>query len=184
MPRARATDQVFHVTGPITLDWGNGMRLTLSPAGMAVGVAPVTAVAPRGRPGRKPSPATQAHVSAMQADDGKPRSRAAYLTVLREAGHQGSDNSASLIVNREAKRVFGGPLGRGRRGKKPARGRKAGRQASPATSLLRAKLAADKAGPGLRDAPHYLRWVVDQPGVKMGLKQAKPIVYRELRAAR
>ena len=120
----------------------------------------------------------------MRADAGKPRTRAAYLAVLREAGHTGSDHSAAVIINREAKRVFGGPLGRSRKAKKTARGRKGGRQASPATTFLRAKLAADKADGGLRDAPHYVRWVVDQPGVKMGLKQARPIVYRELRTVR
>jgi hypothetical protein len=41
-----------------------------------------------------------------------------------------------------------------------------------------------KAKGDVRDAGHYARWVVDQPGNKMGLKAAKPMVYRELRAAR
>lgn len=182
MARRQASGQVLHLTGPVTLDWGNGMRLTLSPASMA-GV-PSPAAEPRGRPGRKPSSATQALVAAMQADGSRPRARADYLAVLRDAGHKGSDNSAALIINREAKRIFGAPLGRSRKGKKKAGNGKGGRQASPATVLLREKLAHDKAASALRDAPHYLRWVVDQPGVKLGLKQARPIVYRELKLVR
>jgi hypothetical protein len=169
--------QVLRVTGPITLDWGNGMRLTLSPA---ASLAPSTE--PRGRPGRKPSPATQALVAAMQTDGSKPRGRLEYLRILREAGHKGSDNSAALIVNRESKRIFGKPLGRAT--EKRSVGREGGREASPATVILRQKLEADKASGELRDAKHYVRWVVDQPGVKLGLKQARPIVYRELRLTR
>lgn len=159
------------------------MRLTLSPAGLAT-PSPASAAA-KGRAGRKPSPATQALITVLAADAavGKARSRAEYLAALREAGHKGSDLSASVIVSREAKRAFGRPLGRGG-GKQRARGRKGGRQPSPATTLLREKLAHDKGAGGLRDAPHYLRWVVDQPGVKLGLKQARPVVYRELRLAR
>lgn len=158
------------------------MRLTLSPAG-AIAPSPVADVKARGKAGRRPSPATQALIAAMTADGGHPRSRSDYLDVLRQAGHKGSDNSADLIINREAKRIFGGRLGRGRKAN-VGKGRKGGRQASPATAILREKLAKDKASGELRDAPHYLRWVVDQPGVELGLKQARPIVYRELRQVR
>ncbi len=119
----------------------------------------------------------------MTADGDRPRSRNDYLAALRGAGHKGSDNSAALIINREAKRIFGAPLVRGHKAKS-GEGRKGGRQTSPATALLREKLAKDKAAGDVRDASHYLRWVVDQPGVKLGLKQARPIVYRELRAVK
>jgi hypothetical protein len=47
---------------------------------------------------------------------------------------------------------------------------------------LRQKLAQDKAAGQLRDAKHYLSWLMDQPGTKLGIKPARPIVYRELRA--
>src|SRR5687768_7361575 len=33
MAKGRASPLVLKVTGPITLDWGNGVRITLSPAG-------------------------------------------------------------------------------------------------------------------------------------------------------
>ena len=120
----------------------------------------------------------------MRADAGNPRSRAAYFTVLREAGHKGSDNSAALIVNREAKRIFGAPLGRTKKGRRKGRGRKGGRQPSPAAVLLREKVQKDHAAGELRDVGHYVRWAVDQPGVKLGLKGIRPIVYRELRRAK
>lgn len=121
----------------------------------------------------------------MQADgvSGTIRSRAQYLTVLREAGHKASETSAGLIVNREARRIFGRSLGRQAGLKRKAsEGAKRGRGPAPETVLLRAKLQADKASGSLRDAKHYLGWLMDQPGVKIGLKPAKPIVYRELRA--
>jgi hypothetical protein len=124
----------------------------------------------------------------MEADvaAGGPRGRQDYLKILRDAGGPKSSNAAGIIVNREAKRAFGKPLGRGKKGRaKRGKGRRGGgRQPSPATSLLREKLLKDKTAGELRDPPHYVRWVVDQPGVKIGLKAARPIVYRELRAAR
>jgi hypothetical protein len=137
--------------------------------------------------GRPPSPATIKLREAMQADAPRPRTRAEYLKLLLDAGGPKSSNAAGIIVNREAKRIFGGSLGRGT-GTRKARGRrggrKGGRQASPGTVALREKLQADRAKGELRDPPHYVRWLVDQPGVKMGLKQARPVVYRELRLAR
>lgn len=169
------TPTVLHLTGPLILDWGNGVRLQLSPAGVAVAPAVV-----KGRPGRKPSPATQALQKAMAEDAqaGRKRSRAAYLQVLRDHGHN-SSASAGAIVAREAKRHFGAALGRS---PKRARGRGGGRQASPATAELRQKMADDAAKGELRDVNHYVRWLVDKAGI--GLKKARPIVYRELRRAK
>ena len=117
----------------------------------------------------------------MKADGSTPRTRADYLEVLRGAGHKGSPNSAALIVNREAKRAFGKPLPR-RQQAGPRLRTHSGRQASPATSMLREKLAEDKAGSGLREATHYVRWLVDKANV--GIQKARPVVYRELRALR
>src|SRR5437868_3344066 len=173
MARARQPT-VLQVTGPVVIDFGNGVRIQLSPVGMAVPVSSATAhpmkdvVAPRGRPGRKPSPATVKLIEAMRADAaaGQPRTRTDYLAVLRGAGGPASDNAAGIIVNREAKRVFGAPLGRLagiRRGKAGPRGR-----GSPATAMLREKLAADKEKGDLRNAPYYTRWLVDQEGLQMG----------------
>lgn len=178
---------VLKVTGPVVLDWGNGIRLQISPAGAVGPVAPA-ALKPKGRAGRKPSPATVALQAEMAEDAraGRQRKRAAYIQILKDHGHKASAASASVIVSREAKRAFGKTLGRGRKGKaKRAKGRRGGgRQASPATTLLREKLQKDKAAGQLRDPPHYVRWVVDQPGVKIGLKTARPIVYRELHRAK
>ena len=122
----------------------------------------------------------------MKADAsaGRPRSRIQYVQFLQAQGHKASVASAGAIVSREAKRIFGAALGRGRRGKKGRKGRAGGRQASPATAMLREKLKLDKANAGLRDATHYTRWLVDQKGVGIGLKGARPIVYRELRQAK
>lgn len=186
MAKARAASQILKVTGPVTLDWGNGFRRTLSPAGLNAEAGPTTP-ATRGRAGRKPSAATQAVVAAMQADAGagRQRSRKEYLEILRQAGHLGSDNSGGLIINREAKRVFGKSLGREKGLKRKTSKSRTRRRRGPApeTVLLREKLNADKASGQLRDAKHYLGWLMDQPGVKLGLKPARPIVYRELRAA-
>lgn len=111
------------------------------------------------------------------------RDRAHYLSMLRKAGHQGGEASAYVILNREAKQAFGRTLGRARGLKRKARGGgKRGRAPAPETVLLRTKLQADKAAGKLHDAKHYLTWLMDQPGTKMGIKPARPIVYRELRA--
>lgn len=153
---------------------------TAAPA--AVERAPEQARPARRGAGRRPSPATQALREAMEKDalEGQPRSRADYLAILQKAGGPKSDNAAGIIVNREAKRAFGQPLGRAKGTQK----RGGGRQASPATEALRAKLQADAAGEGLRDASYYVRWLQDQPGGAIGLKRARPLVYRELASVR
>jgi hypothetical protein len=108
-----ASPRTIRVTGPIILDFGNGLRMQLSP--LPSGHAGADPVASGKRRGRKPSPATQALIDAMQADAASeaPRSRAEYLKVLEDAGHK-SATTASLIIAREAKRAFGKPLGRGK----------------------------------------------------------------------
>ena len=171
MESGRLRETVLHVAGPVTLDWGRGMRLTLCPAAMP------SLAAGASRRGRKPSPATQALIAAMEADSGAPRSRYEYLAILRQAGHTGSDASAAMIVNREAKRVFGRSLGR----EPPSKNGHAARRVAPAALQLREKLAADKRTDGLREPSNYVRWLVDKANI--GLKQARPIVYRELRRA-
>ncbi len=189
MARVKGAATVLHVKGPVVLDWGNGVRIQLSPVGVMGAPAPIALPARKGA-GRPPSPATLALREAMAKDAqaAHPRSRADYLALLKGAGGPGSPNAAGIIVNREAKRAFGHPLGRGKTmgASKDARkgARRGGRQASPATAALRARLAEDAAKGALRDAPYYVRWVVDQPGNKLGLKGARPIVYRELRAVK
>lgn len=187
MARRNVGVTVLKVQGPVVLDWGNGVRIQLSPAGIASSEAVASpAASPRRAAGRPPSPATLKVREAMQADAQahRPQARADYLALLQGAGGPSSTNAAGIIVNREAKRAFGRPLGRGKAKAGRRGGRKGGRQASPATVALRAKLQADKAKGDVRDAPHYVRWLVDQQGVKLGLKQARSVVYRELRLVR
>ena len=174
--------QVLQVTGPIVLDWGNGMRLQISPVGVAVAAPSPTGEKRQRRGGRKATPSTQALISQMQADHaaGKAGSTAHYTAWLMAKEPGKSEGAASQIVRREAKRIFGKSLGRS----KKAKAGKPGRKASPATGVLREKLAHDKAAGELRDASHYLRWLMDQKGHGLGLKGARPIVYRELRAVR
>lgn len=183
---ANAKPRVLRVDGPIIIDFGNGVRFHISPVNGATSTpAPVPAPV-RGRPGRKPSPATVTLVRAMQADAaaGRPRGRQEYLRVLREAGGPASDNAAGIVINREAKRIFGASLSRVVKGRRA--GGRAGKRGpkSPATEKLRAKLAADKEAGDLRDAQYYIRWLVDQDDLKLGLMKARPIAYRELRVAR
>lgn len=188
MPRVKGATTVLHVKGPVVLDWGNGVRIQLSPVGAMGAPAPIAPPARTGA-GRPPSAATLVVREAMAKDAQAehPRSRGDYVTLLQSAGGPASPNAAGIIVNREAKRAFGHPLGRASKGRRKGAlkgARKGGRRASPATAALRVRLQEDASKGDLRDAPYYVRWVVDQPGVKMGLKQARPIVYRELRGAR
>jgi len=84
-----------------------------------------------------------------------------------------------------------GPAGKGisiipptlSRGRRPtSKGGPRGRKPSTATTMLREKLAKDKDAKALREAAFYIRWLVDKANI--GLKQAQPVVYRELRALR
>lgn len=169
--------RVIRVTGPLTLEFSDGTRIRIDPAKPAKGPS-----APRGRP---LSPATVEMKAAMERDHraGKVRDRAHYLGILRNAGHKSSEASAYIIVSREAKRVFGKNLGRQKGLKRKSSGGKTrGRRPSLETELLRGRIASDHANGGVKDARQYLSWLMDQPGVTLGLKQARPIVYRELRA--
>lgn len=160
---------MLHVKGPVVLDWGNGIRIQLPPAGVMGAPAPIASPARKGA-GRPPSAATLALRDAMAKDaqSEHPRSRAHYLAVLQGAGGPVSPNAAGIIINREAKRAFGHPLGRGKAKGASKGARRGGRQASPATAALRAKLAEDAARGEVRDAPFYVRWVVTSPASNSG----------------
>ncbi|MHB8632569.1 MAG: hypothetical protein ACYDBQ_01190, partial [Thermoplasmatota archaeon] len=128
------------------------------------------------RAGRPASPATVKVKEAMQADAaaGGPRPRSEYVAMVM-AGGVASQTAAGIIVAREAKRTFGHLLPRS---KAPAR--RGGRRASKPTGVMRARLAEDARNGSVGSVVHYVRWLVDEAGI--GLKQARPIVYRELRA--
>jgi hypothetical protein len=174
--------RVIKVKGPVVLEFADGTRFRIDP------VQTPTSTKVKGKPGRPLSPATLAMKGAMERDHraGQVRGRAYYLSILKDGGHKGSEASAYLIVSREAKRVFGQNLGRqkGLKRSRAAGGKARGRKPSVETELLRGRIASDKAGGGVKDARYYLAWLMDQPGITLGLKQARPIVYRELRASR
>lgn len=191
--------KVIRLDGPVILDWGNGIRMQLEPVVAPAGARAKAERAPAnagagGRRGRKPSPATQALITAMEADKaaGMQRQRAEYLGVLHGAGYDGSEAGANQILMREAKRIFGHTLGRRGPAKKSAKRKsakkateaEAGRRSSVATQLARGRVEADAAKGELQDATHYVRWLVRQEKANVGLKGARPIVYRELRRVR
>jgi hypothetical protein len=179
-------NRVLRVDGPLVIEWPDGMRIRIEPGREGTSPAASGAAAEaKGRPGRKPSPATLRLIEAMQADhnSGSARSTGDYVQLLLKEDPKKSEGSARQIVLREAKRVFGGPLGRARRGTRSGR-KGGGRQPGPHTAILRQRLQEDKQKGDLRDAKFYVRWLVDQPGVKMGLKGLRPLVYRELRQAK
>jgi len=178
-------EHVIKVGDAVVIEFSNGMRLRLeAPAAGNMATAP--AALAKGRPGRKPSPATQTLIAALQQDaaHGEPRTRQAYLAILTEAGHEGSPNSAYMILNREAKRIFGKPLGRSRAAKSRRKAGGRGPQRRHEAELLRERMAKDKADGGLREPSHYLRWLMDQKGISVGMKGARPIIYRVLREAK
>lgn len=167
------------------LEFQDGTRVRIDPA-----TAP-KALKPKGKPGRPVSPATLKVRAMMQRDHaaGAMRDRQEYLAILRKAGHKGGEASAYVILNREAKSAFGRSLGRQKGLKRKSRKRArssgiGGRAPSEETVMLREKLRADKSTGKLGDAKHYLAWLMDQPGTKRGLKPVRPMVYRELRAAK
>lgn len=141
----------------------------------------------RGR-GRPPNPSTDQLRVMLRKDAaaGKLHEASHYIDWLSGIEKKAKATTIQQTVYRELRQVRGGkPAKRGRAGSRKAKGAKSdgsgpGRQPHPATLQLREKLSKDK--PELKDASHYIRWLVDAAGI--GLRQARPIVYRELRAAR
>lgn len=166
--------RILNITGPVELRFPDGSILRYSPA-----TAPTRAL------GRPATPATQELRSVMSGDKetGKVRPASEYLQILQKAGHQGSKVSAYGTIRREAQRILGKSLPRAKRERQPNQKTQAkgGRKPSPETALLRAKLAEDAAAGRMRDAGHYTRWLVDQRGVSKGLRQLRPLVYRQMR---
>lgn len=183
MPRTK-TPRVVRVDENVILEFPNGTRIRIA-FERAGTDQKATGSSVRGR---KPSPATKRLIEVLHQDKsaGLQRSREEYVSLLKDAGHKGSHSSGNQIVNREARRAFGKALPRRRsvrsQAAKASRGRRPGRPAAVHTVLLRDRLANDAKSASVRDASYYVKWLVDQPGVSIGLKAARPIVYRELRA--
>lgn len=172
--------KTIRIRGAVKLQFEDGSTLIFSPAKPAQARSR-TLDAKQGRP---PSPATLALRAELEKNKvtGTVRSRAEYLQLLRDAGYKGSPSGAYLIVRREVRNILGKAIPKATKRPKSGPARRGGRRAGTETELLRKRLAQDSEGSGIRDASHYVRWLVDQNGVSKGLKQLRPIVYREMRA--
>jgi len=176
----------------LTLPDGSAVRVRPGPYGKGISVIPVGGGAPRtrtprapgtGSRGRPPRPSTVELRTMLAKDAGAGHLKDAvhYLDWLAGKEPKVKRTTLQQTVYRELRAVGGGrPAGRRRKASSGEGGRR-GRAPHPATVQLREKLAKDKAGGGLQDAAHYIRWLVDKANI--GIKQARPIVYRELRGA-
>jgi site-specific recombinase XerD len=143
--------------------------------------------APSRPPGRQPGRDTVKLRETLQADQASDtlQPRAAYLAILG-AGKSRTKHAANFILNREAKRILGRPFGADPApvAVAPVVVRKRGRKPSPPTVVLRERLQADVGGGKVRDASHYVRWLVAKPKLKVKAEQVRPLVWRELRLVR
>lgn len=170
----------------LSLPDGSLVRIQPGPYGKGISVTPL------GRPsaraagkGRPPRPSTIELRERLAADHAAGRLRAAsdYVDWVAARDPKASRTGLQQTVYRELRAFGAKPTGAGtarRRGKGPGGPR--GRQPNPATLLLREKLGKDKEAGGLREPNVYIRWLVEK--TDMGLKKVRPIVYRELRAAK
>jgi len=177
---------------------GRGASVSLRPSGAARGTG---GGAGTGRRGRPPRASTVALRNLIQADMQKGNVKPArdYFEWLVRRDPEVAEATARQVVYREL-RLAGArpaPSSGGRRGRPAKRGRKGGRKAaaaaaegearrgrqpSEATRMLREQIQKDLQGGGVKDAASYVRWLVD--AADLGIRQARPLVYRELRASR
>lgn len=168
----------------LVLKDGTSVLVQPGPYGKGVSLVPVRPrVAGRsrreggtGKAGRPPRPSTIELRELLAKDAGSKKLQTAshYLEWLVGKEPKAKRTTLAQTVYRELRAVGGAP--RGRRGKGDG---KRGRAPHPATVALREKLQKDKDAGQVKEASHYVKWVVDKSG--LGLKQARPIVYRELR---
>lgn len=185
MAMAKAPPAATPLTGKLTLSLPDGSLVRIQPGPYGKGLS----VTPLGRPGspragggggkgRPPRPSTLELRTRLAADSsaGKLRAAREYVEWVAARDPKASRAGLQQTVYREL-RAYGPRkrAGRGRKGAAAARGR----APNPATVALREKLDKDKAAGQLHDAAHYTRWLVEK--ADLGLKQARPIVYRELR---
>jgi hypothetical protein len=176
----------------LSLPDGSTVRLQPGPYGKGLSVTPVTSrtgTGPRGGAGlgRPPRPGT-VELRAMLSKDaaaGHLHPAAHYIEWLSGKEPKAKRASLQQTVYREMRSILAenpkaAPKKTGQ-GRKSASSGRRGRAAHPATLALREKLEKDRQAGGLKDAAHYIRWLVERANI--GLKKARPIVYRELRAA-
>jgi hypothetical protein len=161
----------------LALPDGSVMRVQPGPYGKGISVTPLTrAAAGHSGKGRPPHPSTLALRERMARDKaaGRLRSASEYVAWVSSQDPKAPRAGLQQTVYREL-RVAGGAKGRRRKAGGGARGR----APNPATLALRERLAKDRET-GLKERAFYVRWLVEK--ADLGLKKARPIVYRELRA--
>ncbi|MEA3189753.1 MAG: hypothetical protein QOD77_335 [Thermoplasmata archaeon] len=174
----------------LVLKDGTSVLVQAGPYGKGVSIVPVRPrVAGRarregagtGKAGRPPRPSTLElrEVLAKDAASHKLHPASHYLEWLVGKEPKSKRTTLAQTVYRELRAVGGAPRARRRKGGADAGGKR-GRAPHPATVALREKLVKDRDSGQVKEASHYVKWVVDKAGI--GLKQARPIVYRELRA--
>ncbi|HEX2066125.1 MAG TPA: hypothetical protein VHI93_04860 [Candidatus Thermoplasmatota archaeon] len=159
----------------LALPDGSLVRIQPGPYGKGISLTPL----PRSRAegsgkGRPPRPSTLDLRQRLAADKaaGKLRPASDYVQWVMARDPGAPRLGVQQTVYRELRAVGGTARrkGAGTRGRAP----------HPATVALRERLAKDKEGGGLKEPAYYVRWLVEKADV--GLKQARPLVYRELRA--
>jgi hypothetical protein len=173
----------------LSLPDGSRVRIQPGPYGRGISVTPLAGgaaatVSKQGK-GRPPRPSTLELRARLQQDaaSGHLRRAREYVDWVAQRDPKASRQGLQQTVYRELRGVGGTRGKRGRRGRgarAPVKGGPRGRAPHPATVALRERLDKDKVAGALHDAAYYLRWVVEKSDI--GLKKARPIVYRELRA--
>jgi hypothetical protein len=162
----------------LALPDGSIVRVQPGPYGKGISVTPLSRSVPgasgKGRPPR-PSTLELREKLAQDKAAGKLRAARDYVEWVSARDPKAPRAGLQQTVYRELRAVGGAAKGRRRRGNGSSRGR----APHPATLALREKLAKDKDAGPLKEPAFYIRWLVEKSD--LGLKKARPIVYRELR---
>jgi hypothetical protein len=179
--------------GKVDLQLPDGSHLSIEPGpgGKGVSIVPgpsTTGATSFGGKGRPPRGSTLELRRLLQEDAtmGAIRPARQYLDWMTDREPTARTNSLQQIVYRELRALRaqhpGLRLPSDGTGADKAGKRGPGRRAHPVTIMLREKIARDRAAGQLREPTHYIREIVQEANI--GIKRARPIVYRELRAAR
>jgi len=189
-----APKERMELTGPVDVGLPDGSTVTIRPGpygkGLSViprasrGARSVPRRAGTGSRGRPPRPSTLELRTMLQKDAAGAGLKPAihYIEWLVAKEPKVTRTTLQQTAYREIRAMGGAPRHNGRHKKGSAKASAAGRRPNPATAILRERLEKDSAGNGLQDAAAYIRYLVDKANI--GIKQARPIVYRELRAAK
>ncbi|MEA3204217.1 MAG: hypothetical protein QOI63_1897 [Thermoplasmata archaeon] len=162
----------------LALPDGSVLRLQPGPYGKGISVTPLARATPGASgKGRPPRPSTLELRQKVAADKaaGKLRPAGDYVAWVAQRDPQAPRAGLQQTVYRELRAVAGS------KGRRRKAGTPRGRAPHPATVALRERLSKDKEAGPLKEPAHYIRWLVEKSD--LGLKRARPIVYRELRQA-